>query len=48
MREEVDAKITPLKEQGGYILGLDHVTPLDLSYRNFVEYANYIKTKLTM
>jgi len=48
MRNEVDAKIPPLKETSGYIPGLDHVTPLDLSYQKFVEYADYIKTKLSI
>ncbi len=48
MRKEADAKLTVMKETGGYIPGMDHVVPLDVSYDRFVEYANYIRKQLTL
>ncbi|MEM4246299.1 MAG: hypothetical protein QW390_03285, partial [Candidatus Bathyarchaeia archaeon] len=45
MRREVDAKLA-LLEEGGYIPGMDHVVPLDVSYPKFAEYAAYIKSRL--
>ncbi|MEM2122324.1 MAG: uroporphyrinogen decarboxylase family protein [Candidatus Bathyarchaeia archaeon] len=46
MMSEVDSKVPVMKESGGYIAGLDHVVPLDMSYSRFVEYAEYLKPML--
>jgi hypothetical protein len=46
MRSEVDSKVPFMRESGGYIAGLDHVVPLDMSYRRFIEYAEYLKPML--
>ncbi|MGC8850429.1 MAG: uroporphyrinogen decarboxylase family protein, partial [Candidatus Bathyarchaeia archaeon] len=43
MRSEVDSKVPAMKKSGGYIPGLDHVVPLDISYKRFLEYAEYLK-----
>jgi len=38
IRAELEAKIPPLLESGGYIPFLDHVFPQDISYHNFLYY----------
>ena len=45
MRHEVD-RVMPLVEQGGYIPELDHSVPPDVSWPNFVEYVEYLKSRL--
>jgi len=47
MRKEVDSKVPILKEMGGYIPGSDHLIHVEFTLDKFIEYANYIKTKLT-
>jgi uroporphyrinogen-III decarboxylase len=47
MRREVDSKVPILKEMGGYIPGSDHLIHVEFTLDKFIEYANYIKTKLT-
>ncbi len=47
MQKEVDTKLVVMKETGGYIPGMDHVVPLDVSYTRFIEYTNYVKNRLT-
>ena len=42
---ELNAKIPPLLESGGYIPFLDHVFPQDISYENFLYYLE-LKAKL--
>ena len=46
MRREVDSKVSAMKESGGYIVGLDHLVPVDVSYKRFMEYAEYLKLML--
>jgi len=46
MRKEVDSKLLFMKESGGYIAGLDHVVPIDISLERFKEYADYLKKQL--
>jgi len=43
MRKEVDSKVPLLKEQGGYVPGIDHVTPTFLKLDRFKEYVAYLK-----
>jgi hypothetical protein len=45
MRQEVD-RVMPLVEDGGYIPELDHGVPPDVSWQNFLEYVEYLKTRL--
>jgi len=46
MRREVDSKVPILKEEGGYIPGLDHDVPVEVTLKNFKEYAEYISRLL--
>jgi len=46
IKYEIDKKLPYLKEEGGYIPGLDHVIPPDVSLENFTFYANYLKKYL--
>jgi uroporphyrinogen decarboxylase len=46
MRKEVDSKVPFLKELGGYVPGLDHVTPTYLTLDKFKEYAEYLRKYL--
>jgi hypothetical protein len=39
-------KIPVMKETGGYIVGLDHLVPVEFTFQKFKEYADYIKQKL--
>lgn len=48
MRNEIDSKLLPMKETGGYIVGLDHLVHVEFTVQRFKEYADYIKTKLAM
>jgi uroporphyrinogen decarboxylase len=45
IEKELQAKIPPLLEQGGYIPFLDHSIPPDISYQDFVYYME-LKLKL--
>ena len=45
IEKELNAKIPPLMEQGGYIPFLDHSIPPDISYRDFMYYME-LKLKL--
>jgi hypothetical protein len=46
MRKEIDSKVPLLKEEGGYIPGMDHLVPADCSLDRFKEYAEYLKKYL--
>jgi len=46
MRREVDSKVPILKEQGGYIPGVDHLVHVEFTYEKFKEYADYLKKQL--
>lgn len=46
MKKEVDRKMA-VAEEGGYALGVDHVVHTEFTYEKFVEYANYMKEKLS-
>jgi uroporphyrinogen-III decarboxylase len=46
MRKEIDSKLPPLKESGGYIPGLDHDVPVSFTLERFKEYADYLKKQL--
>jgi len=45
MRDEIDSKISILREMGGYCAGVDHVVPSDVSLEKFMEYADYLRKK---
>jgi len=46
MRREVDSKVPVLKEMGGYMPGSDHLIHVEFAFEKFMEYADYIKSKL--
>ena len=46
MRKEVDSKVPPLKEMGGYIPSADHLIHVEFSLERFREYADYIQKLL--
>jgi uroporphyrinogen decarboxylase len=46
MMEEVESKISVLKETGGYIPGIDHIVPPECTLERFKEYAEYVKKQL--
>jgi uroporphyrinogen decarboxylase len=46
IKREIDKKVPYLREDGGYVAGIDHVVPSDVSLENFTFYANYIKNAL--
>ena len=46
IRREIDQKVPFLKEDGGYIPGLDHTIPPNASLESFTFYANCIKELL--
>ncbi|UCB46297.1 MAG: hypothetical protein JSV25_02415 [Spirochaetota bacterium] len=46
IKNEIDKKIPILKEEGGYIPGLDHSIPPNVSLKNFEFYAEYLKSLL--
>jgi hypothetical protein len=48
MCNEIDSKLLPMKETGGYIVGLDHLVHGEFTVQRFKEYVDYIKTKLAM
>lgn len=43
IKREVDRKVPYLKEDGGYMVGLDHDVPPDVPLENFTFYANCVK-----
>lgn len=43
IKREVDRKVLYMKEDGGYIVSLDHDIPPDVPLENFTFYANHIK-----
>lgn len=43
IQREIDRKVPYLIEEGGYIPGLDHTIPPDISLENFRFYASYLK-----
>ena len=43
IKREVDKKVPYLKEDYGYIVGLDHQIPTDVSLEDFTFYSNYVK-----
>ena len=46
MRKEADSKVPILKELGGYIPSMHHVTPTFLRLDRFKEYAEYLNKYL--
>lgn len=46
MKREIDSKVHVLKELGGYIPGLDHLVPVELTFERFLEYRNYLQKHL--
>lgn len=48
MRKEIDSKLLVMKETGGYIAGLDHLVPVELTLERFKEYATYLKERLVV
>ena len=46
MKREVDQKVPPLKEMGGYIPGADHLIHGEFTLKAFTEYVEYIKKLL--
>jgi len=47
MKKEVDSKLLPLKEMGGYVPGADHLIPTEFTLVKFNEYTEYVKKHLT-
>ena len=45
MRREVD-RVMPLVEDGGYIPEADHSVPPDVTWPGFIEYVEYLKSRL--
>ncbi len=43
IREEVTTKLPPLLEQGGYIAGVDHNVPPDVTFENYCCYINTMR-----
>ena len=43
IREEVTVKLPPLLEQGGYIAGVDHNVPPDVTFENYCCYINTMR-----
>jgi len=43
MTEEIDRKVTPMFELGGYIPMLDHSAPPNISYKRFMRFLEYIR-----
>jgi uroporphyrinogen decarboxylase len=48
MQREIDSKLPLMKETGGYVIGLDHLVPVEFTLDRFREYADYLKSKLVM
>mgnify|MGYP002153782609 CR=1 FL=1 len=48
MRNEIDSKLSIMKETGGYVAGLDHLVHVEFTFETFKEYADYLKTKLPL
>ncbi len=46
LKQEIDSKIPILKELGGFIPGLDHLVPVELTLKRFQEYSDYLKKYL--
>lgn len=46
MRKEIDSKIPYMRESGGYIVGIDHLVPPEITLKNYTEYANYLKKEI--
>jgi len=46
IKREVDRKLPFLKDDGGYIPGLDHTIPPNVSLKDFTLYANHVKKLL--
>ncbi|MEM2178635.1 MAG: uroporphyrinogen decarboxylase family protein [Candidatus Methanomethylicia archaeon] len=46
MRKEIDSKVPLLKELGGYIPGIDHLVPVEFTFKKFKEYCDYLKKYL--
>ncbi|MGA2628485.1 MAG: hypothetical protein ABSF63_15655 [Candidatus Bathyarchaeia archaeon] len=42
MRKEIDSKLPFMKETGGYVVGLDHIVPVEFTLDKFREYADYL------
>lgn len=42
MRAELMRAVPPLLEEGGFIPGVDHAVPPDISWPDFVEYARLL------
>ncbi len=43
IREEVTSKLPPLLAQGGYIVGVDHSVPPDVTFENYCCYINTMR-----
>jgi uroporphyrinogen decarboxylase len=46
IKHEIDQKVPFMKEEGGYIPGLDHTIPPNIPLENFTYYANYLSSLL--
>jgi len=46
IRKEVESKIPPLREEGGYIPSIDHAVPSDVPFQNYVYYISLLKKNL--
>lgn len=46
IEREVNAKLTPLMKDGGYIPSVDHAVPPDVPFKNYVHYIQVLKKHL--
>ena len=46
MKKEIDSKVPVLQQSGGYIPGIDHAPPADMSLSRFKEYTEYLQKYL--
>jgi len=46
IEKEVKSKLPYLKDGGGYIPGVDHLVPPDISFQNFRYYSQLLKKHL--
>jgi uroporphyrinogen decarboxylase len=46
IKGEVDRKVPYLKDDGGFVPGVDHVVPSDVPLESFTFYADYMKNSV--
>ena len=46
IKRELDRKVPYMKEEGGYVVGLDHDVPPDVPLENFIYYSNSVNNMI--